>query len=84
MHENYVGFNNENLYKSILESRYGDVEYMDFLRFPLSNSEFGDLAQNYKGAKVFSEWFDKVLHNGWLEKVNKQDFIMKALKIKIL
>jgi len=85
LHKKYPGYVNEPRYKEILKSRYADIEYLDFSKFPLSNSEFGDLEHlNYKGAKVFSTWFAELLNKGLLEKPNKQAQAFIDNEIKIL
>ncbi|MBQ0740337.1 hypothetical protein J9332_39270, partial [Aquimarina celericrescens] len=59
------------------------IEYLDFSNFPLSNSKYGDLGHlNYKGAKIFSEWFASLLLNELLEKENKQDYIDGKMKAR--
>ena len=84
LHEKYLGYDCEETYNSIREKRYSDVEYLDFSKFPLSNDEFGDLEHiNYKGAKIFSEWFTNLLKNGILENSDKQNYINnEIIKIK--
>lgn len=63
-HKKYLGYSNEKVYKKILESRYSDIEYLDFSNFELKNSQFGDLEHlNYKGAIIFSKWFNHYLKN---------------------
>ncbi|MDT0295351.1 hypothetical protein ACFQ3R_14460 [Mesonia ostreae] len=80
-HKKYAGYMNEEKYKQILNTRYADLEYLDFSNFPLSNSEFGDLTHlNYKGAAIFSEWFANLMNNGLLEKEDKQDYIDQKIK----
>ena len=82
-HKKYAGYTNEEKYMEILKSRYADIEYLDFSNFPLSNSKYGDLDHlNYKGAKVFSEWFANLLNNGLLVKENKQDYIDGKIKAR--
>lgn len=83
-HEKYLGYRNESDYQEILKKRYGNVEYIDFSKFPLSNSEFGDLAHlNYKGAKVFSEWFEYLLNQGLSTIQYKQPYIDNEIKARI-
>jgi hypothetical protein len=61
-HPQYSEYKNETIYKRILEERFSDVEYLDFSHFPLSDSAFGDLEHlNYKGAAIFSTWFDRFI-----------------------
>jgi hypothetical protein len=82
-HKEYSGYKNEEKYMEIVKSRYADIEYLDFSNFPLSNSKYGDLGHlNYKGAKIFSEWFASLLLNELLEKENKQDYIDGKMKAR--
>lgn len=67
---------NEKIYSEIRKRSFGELEFIDFSKFPLSNSEFGDFGHlNYRGAEKFSLWFDKMLAKGLLELPNKQEFI---------
>jgi len=80
-HSMYSGYSNENIYQEIRNNLFPSTEYLDFSKFPLDNSEFGDLEHiNHKGAKVFSNWFSKLLIMNILEKRNKQEFINKEIK----
>lgn len=83
-HERYSGYSNEKIYRAILKEKFADIEYLDFSGFPLSNIEYGDLEHlNYKGAHVFSEWFNRLLNQNFIERTDKQTFInseIKALK----
>jgi len=80
-HPKYTWYRNENVYKDILINRLNGVEYLDFSNFPLSNSEFGDLEHlNHKGAKIFSNWFNKLIENGLLLEPNKQEFINNNIR----
>jgi hypothetical protein len=70
------GYNYEERYQQIVLNKFSDVEFLDFSKYPLTNSEFGDLDHlNHKGAKKFSYWFNTMLSDGLLEKSNKQQFI---------
>lgn len=84
LHKYYKGFTNEKLYQDILNSRYSNLEYLDFSKFPLSNSQFADLEHlNFKGAKAYSTWFNTMLINGLLEKEDMQDYINESIKNEI-
>ncbi|MGR7811994.1 hypothetical protein [Lacinutrix undariae] len=85
LHDKYKGYENEEAYIEILKTRYANSEYMDFSKFPLLNSMYGDLEHlNYKGAKEFTEWFADLINDGLLEKENKQDYIdEKITHIKV-
>jgi hypothetical protein len=81
LHHRYEGYSNENEYSNLLETRYPNNTYLDFSKFPLPNSMYGDLEHlNHKGAKVFSQWFSHLLEDGLLAKENKQDYINRAIK----
>ena len=76
LHKAYVGFNNESTYKKILKKRFSNITYLDFSSFPLTNTEFGDLQHlNYKGARIFSLWFNEILSKGLLYKKNREEFV---------
>jgi hypothetical protein len=82
-HSIYSGYSNERLYQKVRNNHFSSIEYLDFSKFPLSNSEFGDLEHlNHKGAKVFSIWFAQLLNMNILEKSNKQEFINKEIKAR--
>jgi hypothetical protein len=51
---------NENLFMKVYDSLFRDVKFMDYVNFPLENNEYGNLEHlNYRGARKFSEFFDK-------------------------
>ncbi len=67
---------NEIAFQYILHEEFNDVEFLDFVNFPLKNSEYGDLGHlNYLGAEKFSSWVDLLLKNGLLRERDKQSFI---------
>ena len=84
LHEKYSGYQNESTYQLILENQLKGIEFLDFSKFPLRNSEYGDLEHlNYKGAKIFSTWFEQMLNQGLLDEKNKQIIINNEIgKIK--
>lgn len=76
LHPKYPGNGNEQQFKKVLSSRFSETEFLDFKGFPLKDHEFGDLQHlNYKGAKIFSIFFNRLLNMNLLNKNNKQDFI---------
>lgn len=80
LNEKYQGFENEKLFKDKLESAFPEIELLDFAYFPLSNEQFADLSHlNYKGAKRFSLWFNKLIDQGLFEQSNKQKFINQEM-----
>ena len=80
LNHNYKGFTNERDFQNLLSSKYSDIEFLDFSRFPLKNSEFGDLEHlNYRGARKFSTWFNKLVEQGLLNQLKKQQTIDKKI-----
>lgn len=76
IHSEYEVRQNEIKYKQILANNLKGVDYLDFSSFPLDNECYADLPHlNNKGAKIFSIWFNKLLNNGLLDSINKQQFI---------
>jgi hypothetical protein len=86
LHIGYNGYSNESIYKDILNTRYANIEYIDFSNSHLLDFQFGDLEHlNFKGATMFSEKINFLLKNGLLTRVNKQKFVDSVFvkKIKI-
>jgi hypothetical protein len=80
LHDQYLGYTNEEVYQEIRKKRFNSIEYLDFSNFPLSNSEFGDLEHlNYKGAEKFSKWFSELINSNFLENPNKQRVIYEKM-----
>ena len=80
LHSRY-NFNNEIEFKKIKDSKFANIEFLDFKNFPLKNSEFRDLEHlNYKGARLFSIFFNNLLNSGLLVKTNKQKFINNEIE----
>lgn len=81
VHEKYIYYTNEEKYKEIKKIKFPHLEYLDFSKFPLQNSEFGDFQHlNYKGAEIFSVWFSKLLQNGLMESNCKEEFVEKEIE----
>jgi hypothetical protein len=84
LHPKYTGFSNELKFRKILNSKFANIEFLDFKDFPLQNYEFGDLEHlNYKGAKIFSIFFNRLLNLDLLKKDNKQEFINDEIVKKL-
>jgi len=82
LHKKYPLLANEPVYKYILNLEFQNQEYLDFSRFPLADSEFGDLQHiNYRGAAKFSRWFSKLLKDGLIYQKDKQQFINERMKL---
>lgn len=76
VHAKYPTLSNEKKFKELLATNFPKIEFLDFKDFPLKNYEFGDLGHlNYKGAKVYSVFFNNLLKMNLLNKNNKQSFI---------
>ena len=83
LHEKSASFQNEQIFKEKLSDDFSNFEFLDFSKFPLSNSEFGDLEHlNYRGANIFSRWFDNLLKKGILNKTYKQLIIDEEIKVR--
>jgi hypothetical protein len=80
LHKKYPGFRNESKFREILKRDFGQLEFLDFSGFPLTNSEFVDLGHlNYKGARYFSIHFNNMLTRVLLQMENKQEFIDREI-----
>jgi len=76
LHSKYTGVENELKYRELLRFQLLNSEFLDFKDFPIQNYEFGDLEHlNYKGARIFSIFFNNLLDLNLLNNNNKQDFI---------
>ena len=74
---------NEATFSNIKDSLFADIELLDFIDFPLKDNQFGDFKHlNYKGAKLFSEYFDNLLKAGLLNTYDKQNLINKEINVK--
>jgi len=82
LHDLYEGYSNEEQFQELRKTDFSGIEFLDFSKFALENSEFGDLEHlNYKGARKFSLWFNQLLLEGLLEKNEKQDFINASIEL---
>jgi hypothetical protein len=83
LHPSYSGLANEEVFKKILSRDLGNVDFLDFKDYPLSNSDFGDLQHiNFRGAKKYSIFFNKLLKQGLLSSNNKQEFINEQMAME--
>lgn len=72
---------NELIFNEILISKYSQLEFLDFKDFPLKKNEYGDLYHlNYKGAKIFSNWFNCILQKEFLSNTNKQKYVFEEIR----
>lgn len=75
-HTKCLAMQNEEKFQEILQSKFPEISFLDFNKFPITNAEFADLEHlNYKGANRFSIWFNSLIQNGLLSMPNKQKFI---------
>jgi hypothetical protein len=80
LHTSYA-LDNEAVFQNIIKTRYKEIDFLDFSKFPLTDDEFGDAIHlNHKGAKKYSLWFDTLLKKGLFQKTNKQQFIDQEIK----
>ena len=80
LHKGFFRFVDERAYKNILKKRFSDVTWLDFSSFPIKDSGFADPEHlNYKGARVFSLWFNEILKKGLLSKSDKARFVKKEI-----
>ncbi len=81
VHEKLPFLKNESQYQDIKRRRFADVELIDFRKFRVTNDEFGDFDHlNHKGAKRFSTYFNRLLQNGLLQSVHKQNLIDTSIQ----
>jgi hypothetical protein len=81
LHPKYMGFMTEDIFKGIINTKFRDVEFLDFARFPGLNSDFGDFEHlNYRGAKKFSIWFNNLIKDGLMNQPEKQELINEKIK----
>jgi hypothetical protein len=84
LHDRYEEYDFEAKYQKIRQDNFSDIEYLDFSKFRLKDSEFADFEHlNYKGAKIFSEWFNGLLEKGLLDKKDKQQFIEQEYQARL-
>jgi hypothetical protein len=83
LHPVYDEFKNESRYEEVLNSQFNDVEFLDLKNFPMINSDYGDLEHlNYRGAKKYSLFFNKLLKEGLLDSADKQKFINDQMALE--
>lgn len=71
---------NETQFRKVLQSRFNNVDFLDFNDFPMENREFGDFGHlNFRGAKLFSLWLDLIIKDGLLEKIDKNDVVKSKI-----
>lgn len=80
LHQKNLDLKNEKVFQEVLKDKFNNIEFLDFVNFPLSDFEFADLEHlNFKGAEKFSLWFNRLLETGLLEQLNKQAFITEQM-----
>jgi hypothetical protein len=84
LHPMYEGLGNEEKLKELLRSELKGTEFLDFKNFPLKDSDYGDLEHvNYKGAKKYSVFFNKLLEGGLLDSIDKQKYINDQMSVEM-
>jgi hypothetical protein len=59
LHPNYKGYYNESELQHLLKTRHSSIQFLDFAKFPLENTDYFDLEHlNFEGSKKFSKWFE--------------------------
>jgi hypothetical protein len=72
---------NDYAFNKIKEKEFPNVPFLDFINYPLFNSDFADNEHlNYIGARKFSTFFNRLIHEGLLETPNQQKFINREMK----
>ncbi|MUU77210.1 hypothetical protein [Winogradskyella endarachnes] len=82
-HPQYADLVNESIYKNVLNTKFKDVEFLDFDAMYFPNNNYLDLHHlNATGAKKFSIFFNDLIENkGLLNTLNKQELIDKEIKV---
>jgi hypothetical protein len=74
---------NEVYFQKLVHGRYSQIPFLDFCNYSLPTTYYGDRSHlNYKGARVFSVFFNDLLENGLLKKQNPQEFINQEMNKK--
>src|SRR5450755_162919 len=80
LHPKYPGLENEMIFRKLLKEELAGAEFMDFKDYPLMDSDYGDLEHvNYRGARKYSLFFNRLLKEGLLDKKDKQKFINEQM-----
>jgi hypothetical protein len=79
-HSYYSRLNEEKLL-AIKNKKFKNIEFLDFDNFPIQDEAYADFAHlNYKGAKVFSLWFNELIKKNLLSKPNKSEYIKMEIE----
>lgn len=66
LHKKNIDLKNEALFQKVRKEYFDDVTFLDFVSFPLNDSDFADLEHlNNDGAIKYSKWFNTQLRNGF-------------------
>jgi hypothetical protein len=64
------------------KTKFPEITFLDFSKFPITNSEFGDLGHlNFEGATKFSKSFNELLENGLINSENPQKIIDQKISV---
>ena len=82
LHPKYKGYRNEKIFLDLIKTKFPRIEFLDFSKYNLEDSEFADLEHlNYKGAKKFSLMFNELLQQGLMDSTDKQLLINNKIRI---
>jgi hypothetical protein len=70
----------EKAFDSIRKQHFATVPFLDCIEFPLSNDQFGDFDHlNYKGARLFSTFFDTLVQQNITSTVEVKKLVSKEI-----
>lgn len=73
----------EEKFDSIRKKHFDSIPFLDCIDYPLSNEQFGDFDHlNYKGANVFSVFFNTLVQKKILSETKVKDLISKEIQLK--
>lgn len=76
----YISAASTNAFNKIREESFPTIPYLDFSNFPLNNTDYADASHvNYRGAKKFSLFFNKLLEKGLLNKKEMEAFVHEEI-----
>lgn len=83
LHKEWKYLRNEQVFQRVLRKEFSATEFLDFKDFPLADSDFADSEHlNFRGARKFSLFFNRLLDEKMLLRADKEEFI-KAEILKV-
>ena len=80
-HKDYIR-ENEKEFLKVRNEKFKEIDFLDFNDFSLKDEEYADHDHlNYKGAIVFSLWFNDLIDKGLLNNLGNNAFINKEMKV---